>query len=270
MVKARLATDPAPEPQVRTNPENRQPEPEAKRLSGEDWDPHANIRLRRLRIGADLRHAEMFKHFDTGRAGKFDALSIHKMARECEKAAAAHGATIDFCVTKWTRNGNVTHVEGLLVLTSVDQPEDTYALACLGEAADNGDKGVNKAVSSARKNGLTGMFNLSVGIDVEEEHVDSTPETKVQEGAPQQHTMAAGPLPGWYRIKYLNGSHQDFDPTQFFTVISGVIITLRPQDVDTFLRINQEALRAFWHQDNHRGNAIRQMAEAQKQLQQAA
>lgn len=276
MVRARLQGE--PEPQVRANPENRQPEPvPVERRPGEEWDSSANIRLRRLRIGADLRKTEMFKHFDTGRAGKFDALSIHKMARECEKAAATHGATIDFSVTKWTRSGNVTHVEGLMILTSVDNADETYSLACLGEAADNGDKGVNKAVSSARKNGLTGMFNLSVGIDVEDEDTPAAPEAARQESEPQQQPtpqqqpqQQGGPLPGWLRLKYLNGNHQDCDPQMFFTVVSAAIITLKPAMVDAFLALNQEALRAFWHMDQNRGNAIRQMAEAQKQLQPAA
>jgi hypothetical protein len=130
----------------------------------ETWDRTWNIRRRMLEARRRLRGTPLWQKFSLQR--DFDAFSVHQLALGVENVLTDLGVISSFETLTWQKAGNCTIVTGKYVVTSVDDGE-CIEYATLGEAVDNGDKGVGKAISYARKNGMVSAMNLGIGIDNE-------------------------------------------------------------------------------------------------------
>ncbi len=157
----------------------------------EPWKQHWNIRRRLLEARQLLRGTQLWQKFSLQR--DFDAFSIHPLARGVEEVLGQVGVISSFSITKWQKQGNTTVIEGVVQFTSVDDG-DTLEYPTVGEGIDNGDKGIGKAVSYARKMGLISALNLGIGVDNEAEEtkpVEAGAAAPSMGGSPQQSTQAA-------------------------------------------------------------------------------
>ena len=153
--------------------------PAAKAEPQEAWNRAWSIHRRLLQARQDIKGTKLWETFSIHR--DFDAFSIHSLANGVEDVLGALGVRSDFRQTKWEKSGNMTVVEGVWRAINVDDPADIYDLPVVGEGADGSDKGLNKAVTSARKLGMVSALNLGIGKNVEEENTQA-------EGPPPQQT----------------------------------------------------------------------------------
>ncbi len=133
----------------------------------ETWQTHWNVARRLLEMRRKLRGTKLWKTFELQRT--FEAFSIHALADEIEAVACDCGLISSFKITKWDKLGNKTIVEGVVCFEDVDSGE-VREYAGVGEAVDNGDKGMHKADSDARKIALINSLNLGIGSDKEAEN----------------------------------------------------------------------------------------------------
>jgi hypothetical protein len=203
---------------------------------GETWNTDAPMALRLLRVRRDLRTEELFKHFDLGRGGSFDAFSIHKLARTVEDVLNSHGLFSDWRTTKWFRNGNCTHVEGVYTITCVDADGEVVEYPAVGEGVDGGDKGTGKALSTARKNAMIAAFNLGVGVDIEEEQPDAEPEEPRSQSTVQQTTQDPT-----FPINFM-GKVEPVPLSQCAAWVTRLISTMNAQMFENFRNANLQVL----------------------------
>lgn len=148
----------------------------------EAWDSRWSIHRRMLQARVNIRGTKLWETFSIHR--DFEAFSIHALANGVEEVLNALGVTSDFQPTKWEKSGSMTVVEGKWRAVNVDNPADVYELVVVGEGADGSDKGMNKAVTSARKLGMVSAMNLGIGRDVEKDNQQA-------EGPPPQQSKPA-------------------------------------------------------------------------------
>lgn len=171
----------------------------------ETWNQHWGIRRRMLEARKLLRGTQLWQKFSLQR--DFDAFSIHPLARGVEEILGQVGVISSFSVTKWSKGGptgNVTIVEGIVQFVDVDNGE-VLEYPTVGEGIDNGDKGIGKAVSYARKMGLISGMNLGIGVDNEATDTAQQPNTPPgppMSGEPQQKTA-----PPAAKATGANGAH---------------------------------------------------------------
>lgn len=152
----------------------------------ESWNAHWNVSRRLLEMRRKLRGTKLWKTFELQRS--FEAFSIHSLADEIEAVACDCGLISSFRVTEWKKHDNRTVLEGMVTFEDVDHG-DVREYPGVGEAIDNGDKGLHKADSDARKIALINALNLGIGNDKEAEQGGKTEGDAMHGsmgGAPQQ------------------------------------------------------------------------------------
>ena len=156
----------------------------------EPWNANWNVSRRLLEMRRKLRGTKLWKTFELQRS--FEAFSIHALADEIEAVACDCGLISSFRVTKWEKVGNRTVLEGMVTFEDVDHGE-IREYPGVGEAIDNGDKGLHKADSDARKVALINALNLGIGSDKEAENAKPASDAMAGSmgGMPQQSKQAA-------------------------------------------------------------------------------
>ncbi len=89
----------------------------------------------------------------------------------CDQMTTAKGAT-----------GFHYILDMLFTVINTDNPEDKLEVKWVGEATDYGDKGVNKAITSATKYLLMRLYNISEKGDKDADATDPEPATRVEQG----------------------------------------------------------------------------------------
>ena len=215
------------------------------------------LRRRLLSAKIELRTMKLWDEFQDERA--YEAFSIHKIAPGVETVLNGHSIVSDFTMTRWAKNGNMTVVEGVYVLTCVDT-EVSVSVVSVGEAADDSDRGIGKALSAARKNAMNQQFNLGIGQNIE------ATRTKAQ---PEQPTMGSDsnvqPPLGAYRID-LGGMVQVIARDSVAAMVRQLFMGYRaPTQVDDFMAANAEELKRLWSDNKQIGLQISQMASSCKE-----
>ncbi len=247
-------------------------------VQDETWNTDWGIHRRLLEARKRLRKTKLWETFKVQR--EFESFSIHKVAPEIEAVLNDLGVITTFAVTKWSKGGNITIVEGVLSFCCVDQDGESFDVPTVGEGADNGDKGFGKAISYARKNGLIAAFNLGVGIDNESEDVKAQPAPEPTfHGAPQQ---TAPPQPSQAPPQYKSAaeaagfslSYVCFDEPKVEHVLPADILVRVTEHVavlqniaavDAFERANIPTFEALWRLDQQKGFVVKRIIEGRRQ-----
>jgi hypothetical protein len=248
----------------------------------ETWQPHWNVARRLLEMRRKLRGTKLWKTFELQRS--FEAFSIHSLADEIEAVACDCGLISSFKVTKWDKLGNKTIVEGVVCFENVDDGE-VREYAGVGEAIDNGDKGLHKADSDARKIALINSLNLGIGSDKETE--DKKAEGDAMSGSmggkPQQRYTPPEPTAkpngnGHANGHAVNSESETYtleqrglkaravlgkDLTQ--TVWTILVNSPTASAIDDFVNSNLAEFNRFFTNDPKRGEAMNQIITTRRE-----
>jgi hypothetical protein len=232
-----------------------------------EWDTSAPFFLRLVLVRNEIRDLALWRRFDPGADGGYDAFSIHILAREIESVLNARGLFSEFRSTKWHRANITTIVDGEFRIVCADTGEERSYPVC-GEGADNYDKGMNKAISCARKNGFIQAFQLALGRDIETENVAAggaaTAGKEFKWAGPV--TAQSGPE-HTYSIDFLNDKRVEVYHSEMVTRFGGLMVGLENEGaVNELLNINTEQLRAFQARNPEGAIKIRQLADARIQV----
>lgn len=199
-----------------------------------------SLRARLFKIRADLANQDITKTFEIKR--EFEAFSIHKLAEAVEHLMIENGVAVECHITKWHKSGNHTILEGKLVF-ECEETGEVREVPCVGEAADNGDKGIGKANSYLRKVGFINAFNLAIGTDNEAHDVASSGVQPVS-GTPPQ---AASPVAqeGKYEWQDLDGNKVLLSAHDTVNCIVGYISSINVDQIDGFVKLNAETVERF-------------------------
>lgn len=185
-----------------------------------------------LQIRKSLRSGgpALSKHFDIHRG--FDAFSVHLLAGGIEPLLNAVGVITETNVVKWSRSGNVTIVECRVDLVDTESGE-MRSYTTIGEGTDGSDKGVGKAISNARKQAHIMIYNLAIGVDVEDDDQKSTGVNNMQ-AVTQQY-----PMPVTFDVVKLTGEVVSITAIDVMkTFIEALNDAKSNDDVQTFLARN--------------------------------
>lgn len=111
----------------------------------------------------------------------FRSVSIDQMKQHIEKAQTTAGivAVGPFIDVEWKNvEGQKTtwwYVSGTLRYVNVDNPADVVEYESYGEANDNGDKGLNKAITAFWKNHYKVLYNIAERGDDVDSYYDVSP-----------------------------------------------------------------------------------------------
>jgi hypothetical protein len=271
-------------------------EPEPVKGPADPWSPSWGIERRMLEARRKLKGTKLWKEFEGGDKN-FDAFSIHTLANGVEEVLGEVGVISSFSVTRWTRSGNTTVVEGLIRVTAVDGQKGQLEYVCVGEGVDDGDKGLGKAVSYARKLGMISAMNLGIGIDNEatreRAQPQPQPERPTMSGAPQQHSTNHGAngasngaaKPGPSMNDFINGSEpqQPAQSQKMYTLqvaglkARGVLTSGMQQEVwvivsnspttealDGWVNLNEGMLQEFSNDNPAIGNTLYKIVQAKR------
>jgi hypothetical protein len=120
---------------------------------------------------------------------KYKFVSHDDVAMLCNKALAEHGIAFLPTVEDVRRDGNQTTIKLTMRLICADTGEESASM-WFGEANDTQDKGINKALTNAKKTFLLNTFLIASG----EEEVDA-------QDAPTQRRPEPAPAPAIGRNK---------------------------------------------------------------------
>lgn len=262
MVKTQKSTTSPPPP----------PPPEELKKTGQwsaPWDQTISLDRRLLIARTKLRGTKLWKTFQMQR--DFEAFSIHVMANPLEEILNELGITSHFEPTSWTKNGNVTVVQGAIHLTEVDTGE-VKEIACYGEAVDNGDKGMGKAYSAARKNGMIAAFNLGIGHDIEDGQEKAEPAHQQSSGsnrpepppaeppAPQEPQRTSTETYNLQQVGKQAIAVLHTDMVQRVTILVSQIHTSK--DLQAFVALNTPSFDAFFRNDAEKGAVLQQILQS--------
>lgn len=231
------------------------------------WDTKVGIHVRLLRAREAMRNATLWKSFE-GETRDYEAFSIHQLAEVVELELAKVGVTCHFDMKQCTISGQWRNVEGWCIFTCAERDGDEYNVGdqlrvfTVGEAWDQSDKGIGKAVSYARKNGMICGLNLSIGRDNE-----SSRDKPDQPPEPTVASATAGTIP-----IIMGGRTYNLQRSEMFDRISKYIMTLQNAvAIAAFRDENAGAFGLFWQSDQQQAFAIKKTIEARIQaLQEAA
>lgn len=237
----------------------------------ETWNEHWTVARRLLELRRKLRGTKLWKTFELQRS--FEAFSIHLLADEIEAVATECGLISSFRTTKWDKLGNKTVVEGMATFEDVDHGEIREYIG-IGEAIDNGDKGLHKANSDARKVALICALNLGIGNDKEvaaDKFEGDPAHNGSMGGSPQQSTQSTQSQPAQANG---NGATHTKD-TETYTLeqrglkARAVLGRDLPQTVwtivmnsptagaiDELIKMNKAEFDRFFENDNARGEEL--------------
>jgi hypothetical protein len=223
------------------------------------WKHGWKIERRMLEARKHLRGTKLWKSFSLQR--DFEAFSVHELAKGVEEALGKAGVISSFTTASWQKQGNLTVVVGTYQVMSVDDRKDFLAYETIGEAIDNGDKGIGKAVSYARKNGMVSALNLGIGTDNEESDEKAQPyagptmsgTTKApppkdasNNVPPQPEPATSAQLPNQFAVRFADGTSRIVNAESFVQQVHVIFENaLSIEQLDEFCKINKTSFEAF-------------------------
>lgn len=214
-----------------------------------------SIASKMLDVRKQLRGTKLWEQFQIQRS--FEAFSIHTLAMEIEPLLNEHGLVSSFHVDRWTRNGNCTVIEGTWWIEDTETGLEAQ-FPGIGEGIDNSDKGLSKAISTARKNAMICALNLGIGKNIEEDNITSEPET------PQTFGGHAATRANTY-VFALGAPAQAILAEDVTARITDYIATFSSlADLDAWLRDAVPELDRFWRDRSRHAYALKRIIDARR------
>lgn len=252
------------------------PDEEPPKAPQETWNAHWNVSRRLLEMRRKLRGSKLWATFEMQRT--FEAFSIHALANEIEAVACDCGLISSFRVTKWDKLGNRTVVEGMVTFEDVDHGE-VREYPGVGEAIDNGDKGLHKADSDARKVALINALNLGIGNDKEAEDTKADAVNGEKMGGAPLQSARAKTADDFIQP---NGATPSNDSETYTLEQQGVkaravlgkdlvrtvwvVIQNSPTvgGLDAFCEMNEKEFTRFWNDNKERGAELKALIDSKR------
>lgn len=123
-----------------------------------------NIYEKITAIMKDVQYLAKDDHVEFG-STKYKALSEEKVTSIMRSELLKYGLVVYPISQAANRTGNITHVDVVYRMVSVDNPEEYIEIASCGDGADTQDKGSGKAMTYAFKYMWLRTFALPTGED---------------------------------------------------------------------------------------------------------